>query len=337
MLSQIKHSIDRVIYPKLPESYLYRQGKKPNLLLYSSRRGGSTFLADLISSDPGIRSIDQPFDTFDRSSARVQAKLKYIPEVMASQYIHLPPSEAEAVQKYMSLLMSGGIRELSDAYYLPKSRTILKILNAIPLLDWFAGLFNVYSIYLARHPIPQAMSVIRNNWQLTTPAYLHNEYFVENYLTSAQREEGFRILENGTPLQKGVLNWIMENYFPLKFAQRITIKLTYEDLTMHPEKYVHLLQQGLELDDGKKMMSLVNVPSRSNSLSNDETNKAIVDNNKEYLVGKWQNSVPAVDKENVQKVLDVFNIYEYSADSALPHEKFLQATGVIQKPPAELQ
>ena len=41
---------------------VHQQGPEPNILLFATRRGGSTFLMELIAANRGIRSIDQPFE-----------------------------------------------------------------------------------------------------------------------------------------------------------------------------------------------------------------------------------------------------------------------------------
>jgi hypothetical protein len=40
----------------------HEQGPEPNILLFATRRGGSTFVMELIGANRGIRSIDQPFE-----------------------------------------------------------------------------------------------------------------------------------------------------------------------------------------------------------------------------------------------------------------------------------
>ena len=60
---------------------------------------------------------------------------------------------------------------------------VLKILDAKPLIGWFAETVPCDVVYLTRHPIPQSMSCLRNGWTLTAAAYLRDERFVEDNLS----------------------------------------------------------------------------------------------------------------------------------------------------------
>lgn len=48
----------------------HRQGPAPNILLYCSRRGGSTWVLDTLSANPGMRSVGRPFWTLPHTRHR---------------------------------------------------------------------------------------------------------------------------------------------------------------------------------------------------------------------------------------------------------------------------
>ncbi len=51
---------------------VHEQGSEPNILLFATRRGGSTFLMELIAANRGVRSIDQPFEVSSKFATAAQ-------------------------------------------------------------------------------------------------------------------------------------------------------------------------------------------------------------------------------------------------------------------------
>jgi len=50
------------------------------------------------------------------------------------------------------------------------------------LMDWFTKNFDIEVIYLIRHPIPTALSILNRKWGNTAKTFLENEYFQKNFL-----------------------------------------------------------------------------------------------------------------------------------------------------------
>ena len=327
MLGGIGQTGKRIISALLPGSLMYRQGERPNILLFSSRRGGSTYLAGLIACEPSMRFVDQPFDMTPLGLQRNPVIEAHLPHKLLSQFISLSDSDADKVRSYMRLLLDGGLREMSPPYLLPRNRTILKIVNAIPLVDWFAEQFEVLIIYLVRHPIPQALSVVKTDWPITAQAYLENPVFSGKYLSPSQRQAGASIMQKGTHLEKAVLNWVLENLYPLKYASRIDLTLTYEELVLFPTMAIDLVARTLELENVAGMRARVDTPSRSSRFSDRETNDAIARSDRESLVGRWLSKVDNSTRDRIGGILNAFDILEYSVDGPLPNERLCHFRG----------
>jgi hypothetical protein len=316
--AQIRHTAKRTASQAIPRSLAYRQGQEPNIFLFSSRRGGSTYLAGLIATERGMRMVDQPFDLSDFNRRTREIKAAHLPTVPLSQFISLSEEESETVRHYMLLLQNGGLRGLSSPAFSPKTRTILKILNASPLIDWFAENFSARIVYLVRHPIPQSLSVLKNKWRITLTAYLDHPGFSSDFLSEAQLREGRNIMETGSPLERAALNWIVENLYPLKRARQIDLLLTYEELVLSPTPAIDLVAERLNLHNVEGMYKRINVPSVSWRRSDPETNEAIRRNERQFLVSKWQAEVDDSARNRIQEILDIFDIHEYEAASPLP-------------------
>ncbi len=321
LLSRIQHKI----YRNLPYSIRYRQGKAKNILLFANRRGGSTIMAHLLTVDPGTRIIDQPFDLFPYPGREEKLALKrsLIPDKPASQFIHLHDQEIPQVLDYVDKLMKGYYPAFD--HYVNGKRTLLKIVYASPLMDFMAEHFPVHIVYLNRHPIPQALSVVRNQWEITAYPYLQTPEFSSQFLSDTQVQFGLKLLERGSELEKAVLNWCLENHYPLHHAKAPFLHITYEELLLNPDIIVNLLSRELEIKNRPKMFEVLGKPSVSYQFSEGSTNQAILKKDTQYLLNGWQSKVTEEQKAQVQQILDVFECSVYSAYRLLPEKAYLHA------------
>jgi hypothetical protein len=315
--------IPRSVKSRCYHPAIYRQGKAKNILLFSSRRGGSTLLEQIVTCNRGFRSLDQPFDLFSPKTAAGKIKARFLPDMYWSQFISLNDSEECQVKRYMNLALSGQLRLLGgiEQWDFPVlgHRTFMKILNASPLIDWFSQTFEVHICYLMRHPIPQALSVMQNKWGITADAYLKNQYFVESYLNPEQVNLAENILETGDYFEQAILNWVFENLIPLKYAKTNFPKIAYEDLVTDPVQVVTLLSRELDLPDVDRMAKEVMRPSRSAKFSSAANQKNLQRKSPQAIISSWVKKVTDGQINEVNKILSTFEITEYSSNSPIPN------------------
>lgn len=315
----------------------YRQGKKKNILLFSSRRGASTLLRQILACDRGTREVDQPFDLFKPDTLEGRIKKRFLPDMFLSQFIHLTEPDQEKVRHFIHQLLTGGLPSLgfvgNPSWPFKADRTVLKICCALPLVDWLYENFDVYVVYLLRHPIAQAMSVMRHSWGVTGEAYLKNSFFVESYLRADQLAYARHVQESGTYFEKVILNWCLENLFPLKYSKSPKITITYEEIVVNSEGMINLLSQKLELTDRIRMQNILTRPSFSSNLIEDEKrNKAIMDGAKDFLLRRWMNEIDSNHVKQAQNIFDSFDIREYRADSIMPAASLLHSDSATDPP-----
>jgi hypothetical protein len=323
LLQGLSMLVKRFAYGLIPQSLLYRQGEKPNIIMLSSRRGGSTHLAELIATEHGMRLIDQPFDLHHPGTLETRIRSKFLPPMLMSQFIAMNNGEAERVRKYLHLILNGKLKHLSGPEFARKNRTLLKVVNALPLADWFAEEFPAHVVYLIRHPVSQGLSVVENHWGITTEAYLRNEFFVHTYLNQVQLNKGFEILNSGTYLEKAVLNWICENLVPMKHARFIDLFITYEELVLRPAEMISRIAASLGLTDVPAMQKRIKSPSVSVRFSSQSTLEAIRNSDNQFLLSKWKHSVSEEELDKIQELLDLFGIDEYNVRDILPNTRLL--------------
>ena len=314
------------LYPHVPDYFSYKKGTCKDIFLLASRRSGSTHLARILSCDRGVRYVDQPFDLFKPHTQAGRIKSTYLPSMPISQFITLSDSKEVLVRKFISLLLEGGLKPLGGiehwGFPFLANRTVLKICNASPLIDWFNDQFNVSIVYLLRHPIPQALSVIWNKWGITAEAYLDNKLFSSSYLDEDKSKLSHRVMSRGTYFVKAILNWCLENIVPLKHRRSEVFIITYEDLVLNPIATIKLLSQQLGLKNIQGMLKMVRIPSQS-AFSEDKTKAAIRERNREFLIGRWKEQVSGEQLNDARRILETFGIFEYRVDDPMPIDQLL--------------
>ena len=253
-------------------------------------------------------------------------KTKYLPQRPHSQFFELSKGEEVSVRHYMNLLQQcrlphGWIGHPKPFYV--ADRVVYKILNAPALIDWFADEFNLRTVFLARHPAAQALSVLRNRWGFSAEAYFAEDRFLVRYFTSEQIETGRAILREGSDWEKSILNWVVEVFVPLYRSRNPGLRLFYEQLVLEPDVIVSALADYLDLGDKKAMLEVVDKPSGSSRMCTDSTLSLIRGDQRQQLVNKWQGTLEPDQLREAQDILDRFEIDAYSMYESVPSRKCL--------------
>ena len=109
----------------------YRPGPKPNIAVFAIRRGGSTLLADMLATEPGVLLVDEPFNTFE-ANTNVERITRWLTPGLHSEFFELDDEDRERVRAYLTALLEG-TTGLGTCPY-PKfpfraDRVLLKILH----------------------------------------------------------------------------------------------------------------------------------------------------------------------------------------------------------------
>jgi hypothetical protein len=300
--------------------YIPRHLFKRPILIFSTRRSGSTLLMEAIHSQKEMNYSDQPLDL-----GKYHPYRKYLPKRRFNKFISLEPEEEKILGDYFQRLFTGRIRVLSQwnffrpGYSFTVDRMVVKILNGKPLIGWFAENFDVDIVYLLRHPIPTALSVMRRNWENTAEIFLSDDNFTERYLGKEKTNECHRILEYGTRLQKFVLEWGLENYVPLSnLVEPSRTTITYEELVARPAQICQLLATALDLSAPERMSQRLDRPSKT-TLQHSRTD--ITRQGPMYLLTRWLDQVDPKQACEAMAILeDLFDTRTYIYNSPFPVE-----------------
>ena len=135
---------------------VHRPDGRKNICLFSTPRSGSTWLMELIWSQPGFKACNEPLDVRSPLVRRYLGITDWL-----ELYNH---SAVPALHKYFQALCEGRLHAIDPVpfrrYYRPVThRIVFKIINgAEDRINWFRDTFNGQIVYLARHPIAVSLS-----------------------------------------------------------------------------------------------------------------------------------------------------------------------------------
>ena len=302
---------------------IHRPGAQPNVFIHSLPRSGSTWLMELILSQPGFRRFNEPLNL----------RKPFVRENLGiGEWAQLHDASCkEKLERYFAKLCSGEIRDPRYNFKGPFSRnyrpitwrTVFKIINGgHEHVHWLADALNGRVVLLLRHPIPVAQS--RKSFP-ELDAILRSHLVEE--LSSYQRSIAASVARDGTKLAKGVLDWCLRNAVALRERKATWSVVTYEQLVLDPVAAVLEMSRKLELPVPEKMLRRLKVPSRSFKQSTPQTRQMLRSDrnqdNKKWLVEKWKSDVSADELKRSDEIIDAFGLgHIYSLDDAIPRPDF---------------
>lgn len=302
---------------------IHRQGEKKDILILSAPRSGSTWLMEVIYSQPGIKYIN---------GVLAKNLLDYhnlLPIRHRWRYCHLEPHEEPLLRDYFGderkTRIFGPKNLLGRDYNFYTDRRVIKLIRANPLCEWFANNLDVHMVYLIRHPIAQSLSSIRRGHNHDIEEFVNDETFVNSYLNGELVNLVTDILETGSKLEKFVTSYCLDNLVPLRKLDEHPdwLVITYEELVLRPKEVIELLCEKLELEDKQAMLSKITVPSKTTDSSTAATRLRITKQDSGFLVNKWRQEVTEEQEKSAFHLLDRFGINPYERNGGMPNSRLL--------------
>jgi len=296
-------------------SSFHRPDGRPDVFVFTTPRSGSTWLMELLSSQPGFKSVSEPFNLRNPSVRR---------HLGISDWVSLYNSDSEPlVRRYVEGLRSGRLRFLNPRPSLRRPRLfthriVFKILHfGEDRIGWFRDVFGGRVVLLLRHPIPVSLS---REVYPRLEAFLASEY--RRHFTPEQLRFARRVVDSGSKLEQGVLDWCFQNAVPLRQAQPDWIVVSYEQLLLEPRPVIERLARELDLPDPARMIESLAVPSRTVSKSDRQTARVLDAPESrartKWLLEKWRGKVGRQEETRAMDILQRFEIDVYAAGELLP-------------------
>ena len=287
---------------------------RPDVFLCSTPRSGSTWIMELIWSQPGFKTCNEPL-YLENPAVRKHLGIDDWNELFSL-------AATERVRRYLQRLSDGELGFTNPSplrrYYRPIShRIVFKEIHACAdRVNWFRDTFGARIVYLLRHPI--AVTLSSERWP-TLPAFLTSDY--RRHLDDEQLARSEWISQHGTELERGVLAWCLQNVVPLREAAPDWAIVTYEQLVLDPEPVIGELVRKLELPKPERMMERLGVPARNLNKSTEEVRRVLSGGDhseRPYLVEKWRTRVDVREEARLLSILDLFGLDCYRAGDPLP-------------------
>ncbi len=305
----------------------HRPGPRNDILIISARRSGSTWLMELLATQPRMRYVDEPCKPFYYRRHGLRTGLEGSLPVLDSKLVAVADSDAEHYRNYFAdpraTRIHGPYDPTRPTFHFTTDRRVLKIVNATALAEWLDDQrLGFDMVYLLRHPVPTVISMAASV-MLRAEANLRHEGFVTRYLTGEQVRLGWDLLRGGSVLQRFALDWCLDSIVPFRAVTdggRDWTVLTYEELSLSPRPTVALLTRRLGLAEPDRMLKQMQVPSQSTAQGRLES---IATEDARQRVSRWRDKVDPHDVRAIHEVVDHFGIDAYGPDSAIARPQWL--------------
>ena len=304
-------------------SNIHSQGDKPNILLVATPRGGSTWVMEIISSQPGMKFYDEPF-SIRRDNVRKTGLFKNWNDFQPEQ------AQDDKIIQYLNDLQTNKYKVMNPPPFRKNhrfltNRIVFKIHELEHLVTTIEHECGMKVLYLLRHPIPNSLS------RAVTPRldlFMKSDVYKEQYLDKDQLDGITAIHQKGDGLELKVLDWCFENLVPLRFLDRSNwLTITYEELLLNSRNMCSLLSHKLQLDDLPALLKSVNEPAANITMSGQETldilQNPAEDKRKLQMVKKWEGKITPEKEEEVMNILKLFGLDVYTTDRYIAAKPYL--------------
>jgi hypothetical protein len=292
-------------------SNIHRAGGRPNVFLFSTPRSGSTWLMELIWTQPAFKYCNQPLSLFNPLVRQRLGTDRW--EALYER------GSTAMLEPYFREICEGRLRfanpnPLRGHYRLLTHRIVFKeIHGCADRINWFRDTFNARIAYLIRHPIAVAISSERFPMLDAFLGTAYRDHFSHEQLAFADR-----IATSGTPLELGVLSWCLQNSVPLRDASHDWAIVTYEQLVVDPAPVIDELAVKLELPAPNRIRDALTVPSVNVKIkSSEETRRLLFEataDRRPDLVDKWRRKVDGNQVARAMEIVSRFELDVYTRD-----------------------
>ncbi len=299
----------------------HRQGAKPNIFIFSTPRSGSTWIKELIGSQAGIRFCNEPFNL----------RIPHVKDYFAVNDwsgLYSDPINPR-VFDYIDSLYAGG-RDTAffnpfpfrKHYRLKTDRIVFKVLHALEdRMGEIEDRYHATMVLLLRHPL--AVSTSRKSCP-RLQVFLSSPY--ARHFTSEQLSLASAIVKTGSPLEKLVLSWCLQNAVMLRHQRKHWLVMTYEQLTLDSDTMVDHVCEQLDLSHRDLIKQRLGRASGSTNQSDMATRDALSAersaDSAQFLVEKWRQKVSVEQEQHLMAMLPEFGIDAYTAGRFLPAPHF---------------
>jgi hypothetical protein len=282
-----------------------------SIFIAGTARSGTTWLADLISSQIPCRLMFEPFNS------------KQVSEYQAFEYFqYMRPGQPEDVLfTFANRVFTGEIRnrwiDRKNENFLPQFR-LIKEIRANLLLKWLHDSFpEVPFLFIIRHPCAVVHSRMELGWATDQDI---DPFLKQPNLISDHLSNHIDFIQSvASEEEKHALVWCISNLVPLKqFCSDSLRIIFYENICIQPEEELSKIIHYLQHHDKPLRMINANKPSTTSLLSS-----AVVAG-KDKLT-RWTKNLSTEQVNRILNVVTEFGLDYLYGESTVPLERKNQA------------
>ena len=295
-----------------------------SIVLASSGRSGSTWLADILATLPQTQLIFEPLDPRNSITYRelMQWPAGLTPSAFKRQYLR-PKANAPEWRAFWEDVLRGKIRtyltDYSRTSFFPK-RFLIKVIRANMMLGFVAEQFQPTLIFLMRHPAAVINSMayrVKARWPAKAQDLLGQEALVEDFLRPWVTE----IEQISDEFEALVVWWAVENRVALSQLQgKRHYLIFYEWLSLYPQDELARLCNSLDLGVISASTSLLYRYSRMTS----QKQRASREKDVMTRLSAWQRELSKEEQSLVFRWMERMEISFYGAGVLPTHASSLE-------------
>lgn len=275
-----------------------------SILIAGTGRSGTTWLADIISSQVPTRTMFEPFHS------RLVARFK---QFEYHQYMR-PAEHDQDLMVYCHAVLSGKLRhrwiDREVSHIFPKYR-VIKEIRANLFLKWFNNNYsNVPILFIIRHPC----AVVLSNIQLSWPAgqdinsFLSQEKLIADFL-----RDKLDIIQAAETLEEKIaVIWCVTNMVPLRqFCDSELNIFFYEHLCTQPEIEIPRIFRTARQEYDESVFKSAGNPSTTTRLSS----AVMTGSNR---VTDWKRKLSPAQVDRILSIVRAFGLNCYYDESVMP-------------------
>jgi hypothetical protein len=291
--------------------------KGDNVMIFSTPRSGSTWLMELIKTQPGFKVCNEPLNIRNANIARALGTRKWT-NLYSENFTETQKNYFQEILSNRHLFLNGSpIRK----YYRPiSSRIVFKVINAGELIvNDIAEASKSKLVYLIRHPITVSLSRKQlPRLDALTDVSILKEFNSDEINTI----EKYKYDDNH--VIKAVLSWCIQNKLALNRANKNWIIFTYEQLVVNPDPIIKLISEKLDFKKSERIYSNLKTPSAVTVQSNPGTMDLIKQANEYDIINKWRKHVDGKTVDTIQRILKTFDLDIYDAETSMPKKYVIE-------------
>lgn len=304
--------------------------------MFTSRRSGGTWLAELFSQQSGVLLINEPTETgkLDRIALRRDV---FPPNILEQGGIPVSMEDCEWLIRFFKAIVEGRIKirqpwnPFTPVFHFKTDRVLIKTHVTKPYFREIIESFpDAAVIWLVRHPIAQSLSSRQTGSRVTSGTYLQAPG-IQAELTPQQLRTCRRILEGGDTDECILLDWFLENLVPIRHFSRMQsgVRVSYEELVTERAPILEILsaKSGLEglVESSQRDRPSMSTKERSKTrtITHALRGDAVA---REALISSWLDAAPRRMVDQCRRLLDTFHVDLYTADDPMIAKKYRLVT-----------